>query len=837
MHLSPHATAPSSPLFILSVATGYGGAERDIEILLPHLAAQRQVVVFACSPYHLERLRRIERPGLEVHRIDASREGFVEAGARLFVQRYFALRPSAILANTLDSLRILAQAADWLPGIDVQSCFYVRDFQWFDHAPLLQAMARATLLVPDRSVLEKPGYLNPHVWPHGPLRALAMPTPVDIPPAIATELPADASFLHLATVNGFKGHRPLADAAALLRRRCPGLRIDSYGHRPLPALYEQLRAHIEAAGATPTLALHEHVADPSALIGRARAVLVTSVSEHGGPETFGRTLVEAWAHGRPVIAFACGTPARLVRHEVDGLLVDEGDVEGLAAAIVRLHQDPALADRLGRNGRARAEREFATEVVLQQLLPVLEGQWHRGPAAPVAPVAAPAEEGPNTLFDVSLSLMLGWHSPVGMLRVEKDMGDLLARQRGPVQLVRHGADDGGYRRLSARELEFLANRLDGRDGIGRLAARELAATPLPPPRLPLSIGRSMRLLGRLHGAGGGQVNRNAAGRRLRRWLHARAESAVRAAPVDAARYAPEAGDAFLSVSNPWDYVGLPVFQALRARGVRTVLAVHDLMVWETPQWTAGRDPREHAANMLPVLAEADRLVAVSQHTAHVLAQAFAAIARPLPPLRVAHPAGLPGTLFPFGGPPPGLDATRPFVVYCSTIEVRKNHLLLLHLWERLRQTLPPERLPVLVLAGRWGWGVEPVRLAVERNWRLAPHVLVAPELRDEQLLWLYRHARFAVFPSFNEGFGLPVAEALAVGTPVVVSDHPALVEASMGLMPAIDPGDLPAWQQEIAALCLDDARLAQLRAKARHCRVAPPDGLPRALADAAGLSA
>jgi len=114
---------------------------------------------------------------------------------------------------------------------------------------------------------------------------------------------------------------------------------------------------------------------------------------------------------------------------------------------------------------------------------------------------------------------------------------------------------------------------------------------------------------------------------------------------------------------------------------------------------------------------------------------------------------------------------------------------------------------------------------------------VAAELGDAHLQWLYSHARFTVFPSFNEGFGLPVAESLAAGTPVVVSNHPALIEASMGQMPAIDPGDLPAWLREITSLCLDDARLAQLRAKAQACRLAVPDALPEALAEAAGIAA
>ena len=71
--------------------------------------------------------------------------------------------------------------------------------------------------------------------------------------------------------------------------------------------------------------------------------------------------------------------------------------------------------------------------------------------------------------------------------------------------------------------------------------------------------------------------------------------------------------------------------------------------------------------MLSVIAEADRLMAVSRHTANVVAQAFAALGREVPPLRVAHPAGLSLAASAHGGPPPGFDAARPFVVYCSTI--------------------------------------------------------------------------------------------------------------------------------------------------------------------------
>lgn len=778
-----------APLFILSVATGYGGAERNIETLLPGLAAERTVVVFASNPRHLAELEKIGHPGLELHRVDAARDGFAESAAELMLRLHDDFRPSAILANTLDSLRILARCASGRRDLAAKSFFYVHDFQWSGYGPLLQAMAPATLLVPDRSVLDKPDYISRHAWPHGPLRALVLPNPVRIPPVAPEPLAADAPFLHLATVNPFKGHMLLADAAAMLGRNCPDIRVASYGHRPLPELHRDVRKHAEEVGAGPTLSLHDQVDDPAPLLRRARAVLITSISDHGGPETFGRSIIEAWAHGRPVIAFAAGAPARLIRHEVDGLLVDEKDVAGLAEAMIRLHRDPDLADRLGRNGRARAVREFAADVVRARLTSVLDGGWlaHR----PHADLPPASDGAPGVIFDVSLSLEMGWHTPVGMSRVEADVGDMLSRCAVPVRLARRDTEGGGYRRLEPRELEFLANRADG---IGALASRELDAPCGAAPR----------------------VSRQA---------------------VEPPVLEPRAGDVLVSVSNPWDYVPAHVFAELRSRGVRCVLVVHDLMVWDTPQWTAGRDPRDYSANMLSVLAQADHLVCVSEATAAVARRAFAELGRPVPPLTVAHPAGLPPGAAPRGAPPPGFDASRPFVVYCSTIEVRKNHIMLLNLWDRLREALPPERLPRLVIAGRWGWYVDTVRLMMERNWRLAPHVQICENLRDENLLWLYRKARFTVFPSFTEGFGLPVAESLAVGTPVVVSTAPALIEASGGVMPALDPYDLPAWQREVTALCLDDAHLEALRHKARLHRVAQPEDLPRAVLAASGIVA
>jgi len=100
------------------------------------------------------------------------------------------------------------------------------------------------------------------------------------------------------------------------------------------------------------------VDDPSPLLARCRCVVVTSVSHSGGPETFGRTVIEAWAHRKPVVGFAAGGVKYLVESERDGLLVPEGDEEALADALLRLHRDDALCRRLGDAGFAKVQAHY-----------------------------------------------------------------------------------------------------------------------------------------------------------------------------------------------------------------------------------------------------------------------------------------------------------------------------------------------------------------------------------------------------------------------------------------------------------------------------------------------
>ena len=76
--------------------------------------------------------------------------------------------------------------------------------------------------------------------------------------------------------------------------------------------------------------------DTSTLYYNSLAVVNCSISEFGGPETFGRTIIEAWSYKKPVIAFACGGPKYIITNEKNGLLVPEKSVEKLSDSMLQI---------------------------------------------------------------------------------------------------------------------------------------------------------------------------------------------------------------------------------------------------------------------------------------------------------------------------------------------------------------------------------------------------------------------------------------------------------------------------------------------------------------------
>lgn len=143
--------------------------------------------------------------------------------------------------------------------------------------------------------------------------------------------------------------------------------------------------------------------------------------------------------------------------------------------------------------------------------------------------------------------------------------------------------------------------------------------------------------------------------------------------------------------------------------------------------------------------------------------------------------------------PPG----GPYFVVLGTIEPRKNHLLLLNVWRSMLETCDSSRIPKLLIIGRMGWEVEMVQRILDRNYRLHEFVKVRHDVKDEDMWPILQGANALLFPSFVEGWGMPLVEALHNGVPAICSDIPALREAGQDLADYCSPLNGEAWKDLI----------------------------------------
>ena len=152
-----------------------------------------------------------------------------------------------------------------------------------------------------------------------------------------------------------------------------------------------------------------------------------------------------------------------------------------------------------------------------------------------------------------------------------------------------------------------------------------------------------------------------------------------------------------------------------------------------------------------------------------------------------------------------------FILYVGTLEPRKN----LETLVRAYASLPQRKQVKLVLVGAKGWQTDPFFRLIEQLDLAQDVILPGYSAPGELPLW-YASAEVFAFPSLYEGFGLPVLEAMACGSPVVVSDATSLPEVvgEDGLQ--VDPLDVDAWREALAGLLDDPARRADWSARGRE---------------------
>lgn len=183
---------------------------------------------------------------------------------------------------------------------------------------------------------------------------------------------------------------------------------------------------------------------------------------------------------------------------------------------------------------------------------------------------------------------------------------------------------------------------------------------------------------------------------------------------------------------------------------------------------------------------------------------------------------------------PGAAERPPEVVAVGSHEPRKNQLTLLRAAERL--WAEGHRFSLRLL-GTGGWASRDVDEQVRRLQRRGREVRVERGLDDRSIADAYGAARFTVFVSVHEGFGLPVVESLAAGTPVLTAGHGSTAEvADGGGAVLVDPRDPDAVADAMRRLLTDDRLVASLREQASHRAVRTWDEYAREVAAEVGAT-
>lgn len=156
--------------------------------------------------------------------------------------------------------------------------------------------------------------------------------------------------------------------------------------------------------------------------------------------------------------------------------------------------------------------------------------------------------------------------------------------------------------------------------------------------------------------------------------------------------------------------------------------------------------------------------------------------------------------------------TEPFILCVSALNIRKNHVFLLHLWRNLIREHGLNKTPHLICVGPKGMGGDNFILYLSRNEMLKNKIHVFNNINDATLEWLYKYCLFTVYPSLYEGWGLPVTESLSYGKICLASKASSMLEIAPEYIDLIEPLDFPSWYQTLCNYIFHPT-LREIRAK------------------------
>jgi len=273
---------------------------------------------------------------------------------------------------------------------------------------------------------------------------------------------------------------------------------------------------------------------------------------------------------------------------------------------------------------------------------------------------------------------------------------------------------------------------------------------------------------------------------------------------------PEPGSLMLIAGAFWIVNSYDLLKALRQRGVIVTIFIHDLIQINNPEVVHKEATESFRRCLLDVADIANFFTTNSAFVARNLRRFLkheAGIDTPVYPVPLATEMQ-PSPIEPWEEESLRAEFGENGYVLCvCTIEIRKNHIYLIRIWQELLRSGRTD-IPKLVLIGKWGWEIEHLRSLLDRTNNLNDMVRVMTGVSDSQLATLYRNCRFTVYPSFAEGWGLPIGESLVFGKPCISAGVTSMPEVGGPLVRYVDPLDVTTGLSAVKQILDDPADLA-----------------------------
>jgi len=358
-------------ILILSMVRGYGGAEKSIEIIATGLAKKYNIYFFAENEMHIKNLKKNNSQNIKIYQMKKSRNLLVILYNLLTIYKIIHKEKiDIILANSNKSALYSGILAKIGFG-KIPRFLFFRSFMWIYANLILKLNYRSRILAPNKIVFEK----NSHLFTESS-DVLPEIIPNIVPLKSIRRYGSKSGYLIIlcliASISRWKGLIYLLKAFSIALKQNTNIRLIFTGKvvehsKEEREYFELCQREIKVLGIEQYVEYIPFVENTAELYEKSDVVVSTSISEFGGPETFGRTIIEAWNYAKPVISFACGGPKYIIEDGVDGFLVPEKDVEAMAEKILLLAGNSSLCEKMGMAGRKKVEEQYSEEVVIGKL--------------------------------------------------------------------------------------------------------------------------------------------------------------------------------------------------------------------------------------------------------------------------------------------------------------------------------------------------------------------------------------------------------------------------------------------------------------------------------------